>query len=187
MVSQAREQDRKDLIVLWREAFSQESYAVYFYNAVSFDDIFVWREEERAVSMLHFLPCSFVYGRKIYRGAYLYALATLRQYQKQGIMGKLIEAAKERAKEEKLDFLCLAAANQELCGYYETFGFRVADCAKESVTLDFPAHIKKYARWERMWEEKTENTSEKEDIMKNQMVYASGGMPFCKFRGDIPY
>ncbi|MCM1467527.1 MAG: GNAT family N-acetyltransferase [Alistipes sp.] len=187
MVSEAREQDREDLIVLWREAFLEEPYAVCFYNAVSFDDIFVWRDGERAVSMLHFLPCSFGYGRKTYRGAYLYALATLRQYRKKGIMGKLIKAAKERAEKEKLDFLCLAAANRELCGYYEAFGFRAADCAKESVPLDFSARVKKYARWERMREDKTENTSEKEDILKNQMIYATGGMPFCKFLGDIPY
>ena len=187
MVSVAEERDREYLIALWREAFSEESYAVYFYDTVSFKDIFVWREKGQVVSMLHFLPCSFAYGQKIYQGVYMYALATSLQHRKKGIMEKLIEAAKKRAEKENMDFLCLVAANPKLCGYYENFGFHTVNKAEERARLDFSPHIKKYVLWERMQEEKTENNSVKEEIMDNQMIYGLREIPFCKFFGEIPY
>lgn len=187
MLSMAQECDRNDLTALWREAFGQESYAVNFYQMVLFEDIIVWRANGRSVSMLHFLPCSFCFERRTYRGVYLYALATLKRYRNKGIMGKLIRAAKERAERENFDFLCLAAATPSLCGYYETFGFHKADGADEKISLTFLPEIQKYVQWERMQEEKTENTSEKEEFMENQMVCRLKEIPFCKFFGEIPY
>lgn len=187
MISMAQECDRNDLIDLWREAFAEEPYAVYFYNIVSFQDIIVWRENGHPVSMLHMLPCSFCFGDKTYQGGYLYALATSAVYRKKGIMGKLIHAAKERAVKSDCDFLCLAAAAPSLCAYYETFGFGRTDGNRECAVLEFLPHIQKYVQWERMQEEKTENTSEKEDFMENQMVCGLKEIPFCKFYGEIPY
>lgn len=187
MISMAQECDRNDLIDLWREAFAEEPYAVYFYNIVSFQDIIVWRENGHPVSMLHMLPCSFCFGDKTYQGGYLYALATSAVYRKKGIMGKLIHAAKERAVKSDCDFLCLAAAAPSLCAYYETFGFGRTDGNRECAVLEFLPHIQKYVQWERMQEEKTENTSEKEDFMENQMVCCLKEIPFCRFLGEIPY
>lgn len=187
MISMAQECDRNDLIDLWREAFAEEPYAVYFYNIVSFQDIIVWRENGHPVSMLHMLPCSFCFGDKTYQGGYLYALATSAVYRKKGIMGKLIHAAKERAVKSDCDFLCLAAAAPSLCAYYETFGFGRTDGNRECAVLEFLPHIQKYVQWERMQEEKTENTSEKEDFMENQMVCGLKEIPFCRFLGEIPY
>ncbi len=187
MISTAQECDRNDLTALWREAFAEESYAVYFYRIVPFEDIIVWRENERPVSMLHMLRCSFCYEERVYQGVYLYALATSKPYRNRGIMGKMIQAAKERAEKDGCGFLCLIAAAPPLCGYYETFGFDKVDGADIKAALKFSSDLKKYVQWERMQEEKTENTSEKEDFMENQMVCRLKEIPFCKFSGEIPY
>lgn len=187
MISMAQECDRSDLIDLWREAFAEEPYAVYFYSIVPFQDIIVWRENGHPVSMLHMLPCSFCKGDRMYQGVYLYALATLKMHRGHGMMGKLIYAAKERAVKSDCDFLCLAAAAPSLCAYYETFGFGRTDGNGECAVLEFLPHIQKYVQWERMQEEKTENTSEKEDFMENQMVCCLKEIPFCRFLGEIPY
>lgn len=186
MVSTAKNSDRNNLIDLWREAFSEEACAVYFYDIVSFENIFVWRENGQAVSMLHFLPCAYQCDTMVYRGAYLYALATALPFRKKGIMGRLIEAALERAKETDLDFLCLAAANLPLCGYYKTFGFERVKETVEAAKLHFNKNIEEFVLWERMQETQTENTN-KEKLINNQMICGLRKIPIRRFTGEIPY
>lgn len=187
MISIAKYSDKESLIKLWREAFSEEPYAVRFYENAAFEDILVWREEGQAVSMLHFLPCFYVHGDRTYRGAYLYALATAKDYRKKGIMGELIKAAKTRAKEQNLDFLFLIAAERKLCGYYEKYGFCVAGQRKETAVLHFHNKIEEYVQWECMQEADSENTSDKTVLAENQMVCRMIKQPDCIFVGNIPY
>lgn len=188
MISIAEYRDKESLIKLWREAFSEEPYAVRFYENAAFEDILVWREGGEAVSMLHFLPCFYVSGGRNYRGAYLYALATAKDYQKKGIMGKLIKAAREQAERRKLDFLSLIAAELPLQDYYKKFGFRpVTKNTKETAVLHFHKNIEEYVQWECMQEADPENTIDKTVLAENQMVCTLRQQPDCIFVGKIPY
>lgn len=188
MISTARNSDKEDLIQLWREAFSEESYAVRFYENVSFGDILVWRQEESVVSMLHALPCSYVYDGRKFCGIYLYALATVKDYQNKGIMGRLIHAARSMAEEKNLDFLSLIAANQLLYSYYEKFGFcAVRKETKAAAVLQFHKKIQEYVVWEYMQETDWENTVQKTKLAENQMIYKLKEQPSCIFSGKIPY
>lgn len=53
---------------------------------------------------------------------YIYACATHPDYRKQGLMGKLLNAAVEYADEKRID-LALVPANAPLFDYYKRFGF----------------------------------------------------------------
>lgn len=188
MISVADSRDRENLIQLWRETFSEESYAVRFYETVSFEEILVWREAGTVVSMLHALPCFYEYNGRTYRGIYLYALATAKDYRKKGIMGELIKAAKTRAKEQNLDFLWLIAAEPSLYAYYRKFGFHVtAETAEETAELNFHKNIEEYVQWECMQEADSENTNDKQGRWENQMICALKELPDCIFAGKIPY
>ncbi len=188
MISIAEKSDKENLIKLWREAFEEESYAVRFYETVSFEDILVWRENEKVVSMMHVLPCFYTYDSRTYCGVYLYALATAGEYRKKGIMEKLIHAAKKRAEEKNLDFLCLIAANQALKGYYNKFGFcAVLKETKENAVLHFHKDMEEYVRWECMQERKAANTNDKTEPAEFQMICRLKEQPDCVFTGKIPY
>lgn len=74
--------------------------------------------------MLHYIPCHYQSNGTEYNGAYLYALATDKRFRGQGIMGRLIQHAKELAKMQELDFLYLIPAEESLYEYYKRFDFQ---------------------------------------------------------------
>lgn len=136
MISFAGKEDVSALKKLWKEAFLEDTFAGMFYDVIFYSGmseevkILVDRQvnngkesESEIISMLHYIPCCYENGNTKCNGAYLYALATDRRYRGHGIMGDMIEYAKQMADEQKKDFLYLMPAEDSLYGYYEKFGF----------------------------------------------------------------
>ncbi|MDD6572502.1 MAG: GNAT family N-acetyltransferase [Thermoflexaceae bacterium] len=148
MISFAGKEDVSALKKLWKEAFSEEAFAGIFYDMIFYSGmseevkILVDRQvnngkesESEIISMLHYIPCCYENGNTKCNGAYLYALATDRRYRGRGIMGEMIEYAKQMADEQKKDFLYLIPAEDSLYGYYEKFGFETLYTGKRQEDL----------------------------------------------------
>jgi predicted acetyltransferase len=79
-----------------------------------------YRENGRIVSMLFLIPC---YWNDI-AGYYVYACATLPQFRGKGYMGALLDAAFEKARNEKMFGLILIPSSPPLFDFYKKYGFQ---------------------------------------------------------------
>lgn len=106
---------------LWKNVFgdSDEYINLLFDFGYTPRECFGEIRDGEVVSALYLLGCSI----GSFSGRYLYAAATLESCRGQGIMSRLIEEAKEYIKKEKISFISLVPANDNLYGYYGKFGF----------------------------------------------------------------
>lgn len=110
---------------LWSEVFgdSDEYISLIFDEGYTPAEVFGEISDGEVVSALYLLKCNITSGGKIFNGRYLYAAATLPDYRKQGIMGRLINEAKQYIVDENIDFIALVPASEKLYGYYSKYGF----------------------------------------------------------------
>lgn len=108
--------DSEQIINVWHNVFGDTKEEIMFFlnncKNIKCLGLFV---NGKLVSMLFLVDCK--YGNL--SGEYIYAVATLKEYRKNGYAAKLIEFAKEEMK----DFLWLIPANLNLFDYYKKFGF----------------------------------------------------------------
>ncbi len=149
MILFADKQDIPGLVRLWEEAFGEDELVRHFYDK-AFEEMSVLtvKEQEKIVSMLHYIPCKCKQDGVVYNGAYLYALATDKRYRGCGYMGRLIEQAKEFAKTSGLDFVFLVPASSSLYDYYKKFGFEGKLFWADECNLHFSQIIEEYVALE---------------------------------------
>ena len=112
-----------ELKSIWLEVFDEadsDKYADMFLLHHSDYSGLAYREEGKIVSMLFLIPC-FWDGNA---GYYVYACATLPQFRGKGYMKTLLDAAFEKAQNEKAFGLVLIPANPPLFDFYEKCGFQ---------------------------------------------------------------
>lgn len=128
-----------DLIRLWMEAFGDEREYVEFYFANRFtkNNLLVYLEDGKAVSMISLLPVLLHDGGKKIPARYVYAVATKKSSRGRGYAKELILRAKRLLQEP----LLLEPAGERLAEYYRKMGFcdafsvREYNLLKESETL----------------------------------------------------
>lgn len=114
----SRAEDVASLKELWAEAFEEDrrQLQLFFRTMYRCDACFTARDGGRLAAMLYMLPAK-VNCRK---AGYLYAAATKREYQGQGIMTRLIDYAVNNSDIE----LCITLpSSASLYGFYEKSGF----------------------------------------------------------------
>ena len=117
MICRADKSDIGQLKLIWRQIFEDDEKVIDKFFSLVYDKsrTYVWREHDEIESVLYMIPKG--------RGVYLYALATLPRCRKRGIMSSLIEHSLADADEAGAEYAFLIPAEQELCHYYEKFGF----------------------------------------------------------------
>lgn len=142
------EKYKLSLADLWNEVFGDTyGYINRIFKEEYKNDIICFgeKDDEKVVSAFYLLKNSLRFEGRIYNGFYLYSAATLPQYRKRGLMGKLIKEAQGYCEEQGCDYISLVPAEDELYNYYEKFGFCEAmhywnnacqTCYDENFSLD---------------------------------------------------
>lgn len=108
--------DRKQIISVWQSVFGDdEKYIADFLEKCGKKRCLGVFVGEELGAMLFLIDCTF----EGMSGAYVYAVATLEKYRKQGFMRKLLDYSKRL----DYDFLCLVPAEEYLFSVYSKFGF----------------------------------------------------------------
>jgi len=128
MITPTTSSDNKALKAIWIEVFDEvgvndldaEYYADTFLLYHRHHSGLAYREEGKIVSMLFLVPCSW----DGVAGYYVYACATLPQCRGKGYMKALLDAAFEKAQNEKAFGLILIPATLSLFDFYGKHGFQ---------------------------------------------------------------
>lgn len=113
-----------DLLELWTEAFGEEKEeALPFFREI-FPLCRAWQAEERGVlcAMAYALPQTVRSGERELPAAYLYAVATKKEYRGQGIASRLLGEMENALRQEGVAGLLLVPANPGLFAFYEKLG-----------------------------------------------------------------
>lgn len=118
----ASEFDKEQIIKLWNIGFGDDREYINFYweNRFENNNMLVIHEDNKIVSMASFLPVNITINGEKYNAKYVYAVATIPEYQKRGLATEIINHAKDKYKEP----LILQPANEGLQSYYEGLGFK---------------------------------------------------------------
>lgn len=118
MVYRSDNSDIGELKCIWRQVFgdSQDLIDKFFQCVYDESYVYVWRENGKTVSASYMIPT-------MDGGMYLYALATLPDYRRRGIMKELIVRCIEEAKKLGAGYIFLIPSEEGLCAYYSQFGF----------------------------------------------------------------
>ncbi len=114
---------------IWRECFDAEDAYLELYFSLRYrpEETLVYCEDGQVLGMLTILPCACRApwkGRmRQYRGAYLFAVATLPQAQGRGISTKLLSFADQYLQSSGVEVSMLAPAEPSLYRFYEQRGY----------------------------------------------------------------
>ncbi len=112
-------EDYTQVLTLWQEAFGDAKEDIDACLALFAQYLYVYKQEDKLLSMLMLLPLSF--GDK--KGEYVYAVATRKEARGMGLATKMLEEAKKRVEQHEIDFLALVPAKPSLFVFYEKRGF----------------------------------------------------------------
>ena len=124
-------EDISDLQEMWRRCFETEDAYSNFYFERRFvpEDTLIWRIDGKAISMMTLMDVS-VGGE---RGCYIYAVATLPEFQHRGIFRELDRRADDEIRRRGGSFSCLVPANPGLFPMYRKLGYDTAFFIEEGV------------------------------------------------------
>jgi hypothetical protein len=135
MFESAKKEWIPELVALWQTVFGddREYIELYYQYHFSEEEVFVWREQEKIVAMLHVIKGEY-WGKKenvIEKSPinYIYACATEEQFRNKGIFKKMLD---EVTKKE----LSLLVPSEEAQGYYERLGWYLAVPYKKKVVSE---------------------------------------------------
>lgn len=113
--------EMRDIIHIWKKCFGEDDPSVYtFLSRYYFNHCTLLEKADgHVVSMVFMIPCQTPFGL----AAYLYGIATLPEYQHQGISGRLIRRMLEKCRQNGVIFTFLIPADEELKDYYAKFGY----------------------------------------------------------------
>ena len=129
MLDYASRADIPALKRLWKSCFFDTDRYIdgYFNNLFSLIRVPVCRTGDGTpVSMLSMLPVSLKCGTERYRGHYIYAAATRKDYEGRGLMSRLLEFSCQEAEAAGERFSCLLPASEALVQFYGRRGYRPA-------------------------------------------------------------
>lgn len=136
--------DVEKLKLLWQDVFhDDEKYIDRFFNKIfSIDNAFVAVDFGMPVAMLFMLPATLTIGDAKLKAGYIYAVATDKNYRKQGIMSDLERHVCEVAVEKGISALALVPATKQLFNMYKKIGYQTA--FSKSTTIITSQSVDKY-------------------------------------------
>lgn len=137
MIRYLRQEEKRDTLPLWREAFPEdsESFLEYYYREKARDNRIlaaVDEEGRRIEAMVHLNPYRVRAGVQVWDTDYIVAVATAQDRRRRGLMRSLLSRALEDLYREERGFCFLMPANVMI---YEPFDF-VTVCRQPSWTLE---------------------------------------------------
>lgn len=119
-----------EIVEVWTRCFGDEPAFVHSFLARYYaqDRAFLHREEGRVVGTCFLILCETELGHV----GYLYAIATLPEYRRQGIAAELVRQALDHCRDLQLTAALLIPADDTLAAYYAQFGF-----SQDRVALQF--------------------------------------------------
>lgn len=113
------------LMDLWMEAFGEGKEEVLPFFCEIFPLCRAWQAEEGGTlcAMAYALPHTVRIGETAIPGAYLYAVATKKEYRGQGIASRLLQEMEQALRVEGFAGLLLVPATAGLFAFYEKLGF----------------------------------------------------------------
>lgn len=126
MIEFARWDARAELVSLWSVCFQEPLRPVHFFfnNIFRPEDCLIYRVEEKAAAMVHFLPAYVAEGKNKVQAHYIYAAATLPEYRSHGHMARLLDAAALEGKRRGDRYSIVLPANPGLYRFYEKAGYK---------------------------------------------------------------
>lgn len=118
--------DREQLLALYRACFPEDELS--FWEWI-FDRLYCpgntlnLRDGEQIIASLQMLPCALRLNEQTFAAHYIYAAATLPQWQGRGLMARLLEQAEEEGRKRGHDFSILITQEDSLLDYYARFGY----------------------------------------------------------------
>lgn len=131
-IKPAESKDIPALRQLWKEAFgdTDEFLDIFFQKGFSFDRCRLLKTENTVAAALYWFDCSWE-SKKV---AYLYAIATAKSHQGQGLCRALMENTHDHLKSLGYSGAALVPATKELFSLYEKFGYR-SFCPMDTVSV----------------------------------------------------
>ena len=116
-------EDKEQIISLWQSVFYEDSRedVLFFLDACKHAECLGFFEEDKLVSMLFLVDCSYA----DLNGKYVYAVCTNEKFRNKGYSSALIDEAKKHMN----DFLWLIPAHDSLFDFYAKFGFETKLCS----------------------------------------------------------
>lgn len=113
--------EMQDIIHVWKKCFGEDDPSIYtFLSRYYFNHCTMLEKVDgHVVSTVFMIPCQTQFGL----AAYLYGIATLPEYQRQGISGRLIRQMLEKCRDNGAVFSFLIPADDKLKEYYAKFGY----------------------------------------------------------------
>ena len=113
--------EMRDIIYIWENCFGKADKSIYtFLSRYYFNHCTILEKiDGHVVSMVFMIPCQTPFGL----AAYLYGIATLPEYRRQGISSKLIHQMLEQCRENGTVFTFLIPEDEKLKDYYMKYGF----------------------------------------------------------------
>ena len=118
--------EREQLLALYGACFPEDD--PQFWNWV-FDKLYraentlTVRKNDRIVASLQMLPCEMQMGEQRFPAHYIYAAATLPEWQGKGLMAGLLAQAEEEGRRRGQAFSVLITQEDSLLDYYARFGY----------------------------------------------------------------
>lgn len=113
--------DREQIREIWKTCFGDDEEYIDFYltNRMTKENMLVIHRNGKPVSMASFLPVEYCHDEMYSDARYVYAVATLPEYRRQGLAKQILQFAMDKFEAP----LILAPAEESLCRYYEKMGF----------------------------------------------------------------
>lgn len=121
-----RREEIPQLAELWSSCFpdAQEDVARFLDQVLRPEyGLVVLQPNGRPAAMLTMLPVMMHTNTNIYKGSYLYGVCTHPDFRGQGYFHQLMERAKEEAKSQNRQFLCLVPEGEKLFSLYRSLGY----------------------------------------------------------------
>ncbi len=126
MIRKPRDNDLKELMSLWQEAFgdSREETAFYFRYRHRHDNMLLMEKDGGVIGMLSMLPVTLTAPGSSFPGRYVFAVATRIGYRGQGVSTALLLAAHDTMRREGAAVSLLVPADAGLFHFYRERGYQ---------------------------------------------------------------
>lgn len=125
MITTATSEHIEGIISLWQQAFGDSTQYINLFleNHAKPQNTLIDFQNHMVCGMLFILPCQLVFGHQTYRCAYLYSIATRKEYQGCGISTRLLEQAHTLCTKRGYDVCTLVPATPFLFDFYQKRGY----------------------------------------------------------------
>ena len=125
MIEFANVNDIDSIIQLWKTCFGDNDKYIknFIVNRMTSENCLVYRKNQDIISMMFLLSGEIKIAHSYFKSLYIYAACTVPEQRGKGIMAQIIKAAEKIARNNDIDYICLAPATESLFQYYSKFGF----------------------------------------------------------------